>query len=171
MRPRVLVPLATVAALASGGSALGQGPDGGVVFKEEGQASYYGEGFDGRPTASGEPFDRDALTAAHPELPLGAAVTVTDPATGKRVEVEVNDRGPYADGRAIDLSQGAAEQLGITREGVAAVRIEATKPQVEQAIDRPGEVPEVERQLEGARRAAAADGTPQPKPAPSLRQP
>jgi rare lipoprotein A len=168
MRTAVLALRAAIATLAMAGPALGQGADDLVVFKEEGQASYYGEGFHGRPTASGEPFDQEAMTAAHPKLPLGAEVTVTDPATAKQVEVEVNDRGPYVDGRSIDLSQGAAGKLGITHEGVADVEVEATKRQVEQAIDRPKEVPEVERQLGDARRAAAAEGTPQPEPLPEL---
>jgi rare lipoprotein A len=169
MPKTVLTTLAAIATLAAVGPALGQGSDDAVVFREKGQASYYGKGFHGRPTASGEPFDQDAMTAAHPTLPLGAEVTVTDPATAKQVEVEVNDRGPYVDGRSIDLSQGAAGKLGITHEGVADVEVEATKRQVEQAIDRPKEVPKVERQLEDARRAAAAEGTPQPKPLPELK--
>ena len=171
MRTTVLAPLALVAVLQVVGSALGQGSDDAAVFEEEGQASYYGEGFHGRPTASGEPFDQDAMTAAHPELPLGAEVTVTDPSTGKQVEVEVNDRGPHVDGRDIDLSQGAVKRLGTTREGVAAVRIEATKRQVEEAVDGSEEVPKVERQLEDARRAAAAEGTLQPEPLPALEPP
>ena len=169
MPKTALTMLAAIATLATVGPALGQGSeDDAVVFQEKGRASYYGKGFHGRPTASGEPFDQDAMTAAHPTLPLGAEVTVTDPATAKQVEVEVNDRGPYVDGRSIDLSQGAAGKLGITHEGVADVEVEATKRQVEQAIDRPKEVPKVERRLEDARRAAAAGGTPQPEPPPEL---
>ena len=101
----VLAPLAALAMFYLAGSALGQAADDAVLFKEDGKASYYGGQFHGRPTASGEPFDQNAMTAAHPKLPLGSEVTVTDPATGKQVEVEVNDRGPYVDGRAIDLSQ------------------------------------------------------------------
>jgi rare lipoprotein A len=168
MPKTVLTTLAAIATLAVAGPALGQGSEDALVFREKGQASYYGKGFHGRPTASGEPFDQDAMTAAHPTLPLGAEVTVTDPATAKQVEVEVNDRGPYVDGRSIDLSQGAAGKLGITHEGVAEVEVEATERQVEQAIDRPKEVPKVERQLGDARRAAAAEGTPQPEPLPEL---
>jgi rare lipoprotein A len=170
MRTTVLLLIAAVGALSMVGSALGQAPDG-LVFKEEGQASYYGGQFHGRTTASGQPFDQNAMTAAHPTLPLGAEVTVTDPATGRRVEVEVNDRGPYAGGRDIDLSRGAANKLGITQEGVAKITIEATKQQVEEAIERPKDVPNVERQLEKARRASAAEGTPQPKPLPPLAPP
>jgi rare lipoprotein A len=142
-----------------------------VVFREEGEASYYGDQFQGKPTASGEPFDQGGMTAAHPELPLGSEVTVTDPGTGKQVEVEVNDRGPYAHGRSIDLSKGAAEELGITEEGVAEVRIEATKEQVEKAIDAPEDADGVARQLDQAREAATADGTAQPGSVPDLAGP
>jgi rare lipoprotein A len=167
----VLALLAAVVVIDMVRSALGQEPGSAPVFEEQGRASYYGRELQGRPTASGEPFDQDGMTAAHPQLPLGAEVTVTDQATGKQVEVEVNDRGPHVDGRDIDLSQGAAKRLGTTREGVAAVRIEATKRQVEEAIDGSEEVPKVERQLEDARRAAAAEGTPQPEPLPALEPP
>ena len=80
----------------------------------------------------------------------------------------VTHRGPYKDGRDIDLSKGAAQKLGIIHEGVADVTIEATKAQVEQAIDKPKDVPAVERQLEDARDASAAEGTPQPAPVPQL---
>ena len=171
MRTAVLLALAAIATPSAVGSAFGQGSDDGVVFKEEGQASYYGGSFHGRTTASGERFDKNAMTAAHPKLPLGAEVTVTDQATGRQVEVEVNDRGPYVGGRDIDLSQGAANKLGITQEGVAKVTIEATKQQMEQAIEQPKDVPKVERQLDEARRASAAEGTPQPKPLPPLAPP
>jgi rare lipoprotein A len=166
-----LAMLAVAALLTPGKGASGQSPEAGVVFREEGEASYYGPGFHGKPTASGEAFDQEAMTAAHRKLPLGAEVTVTDPATGRQVEVEVNDRGPYADGRDLDLSQGAARKLGITREGVAEVTIEATKGQVEEAVDGPSDVPKVEERLEDARRAAAAEGTAQPRPLPPLEQP
>ena len=142
-----------------------------VVFRQEGEASYYGEEFQGKPTASGEPFDQDGMTAAHPALPLGSEVTVTDPSTGKQVEVEVNDRGPYAEGRSIDLSKGAAEELGITKEGVADVEIEATKEQVEKAIGAPQDAGEVARQLDQAREAATAEGTAQPGAVPDLAGP
>jgi rare lipoprotein A len=142
-----------------------------VVFREEGEASCYGEVFQGKPTASGEPFDQDGMTAAHPELPLGSEVTVTDPSTGKQVEVEVNDRGPFVDGRRIDLSKGAAEELGITKEGIAEVEIEATKEQVEKAIDAPKDAGKVARQLEQARETATTDGTEQPGAVPDLSGP
>jgi len=141
--------------------ALAQEP-GTVVFQEEGKASFYGDELTGQKTASGAKYDPDAMTAAHPTLPLGTAVTVTDPATDKQVEVEINDRGPFTKGRDIDLSKGAAEKLGIAGKGVADVKIEATKQQVEQAIGAPAEAPKVQDQLDTARRAAAAEGTPQP---------
>jgi rare lipoprotein A len=96
-----------------------------VVFQEEGKASY-GDELAGQKTASGAKFDPDAMTAAHPTLPLGSEVTVTDPATAKQVEVEVNDRGPYAKGRDIDLSKGAAEKLGIAQP--PAVRLSEPSP-------------------------------------------
>jgi rare lipoprotein A len=86
-------------------------------------ASWYGEWHHGRPTASGEPYDMTALTAAHRSLPLGACVEVTHVANGRRVHVRVNDRGPYIDGRTIDLSHRAAEDLGMVDDGLARVRI------------------------------------------------
>lgn len=95
-------------------------------FVEEGEASWYGPGLDGKPTASGAIFDQDALTAAHPDLPLGATATVTNLDNGRSVEVEITDRGPHADGRAIDLSKGAAERLDMIEDGTALVRIEAS---------------------------------------------
>ena len=95
-----------------------------------GEASYYGPGFHGKETASGETFNQNKPTAAHPTLPLGTEAEVTNLETGKSVEVEINDRGPSADGRAIDLSKGAARKLGISRkEGTAKVKVEASSQQ------------------------------------------
>lgn len=157
-----LVPVVVLGCLWCGQAVQAQDDDP-VVFREEGEASFYGDQFHGKATASGETFDQDKLTAAHPELPLGSEVTVTNPESGKSVEVEVNDRGPYAGDRAIDLSKAAAEELGIVEEGVAEVEIEATKTQVEEAIAAPEEQPKVEEALEAAREEAAASGTPQPE--------
>ena len=171
MKPVVFVPIVTLMAIAANGSVRGQTAGDSVVFREEGQASYYGGQFHGRPTASGAPFDQNAMTAAHRTLPLGTEVTVTNQDTGKSIQVEVNDRGPYVAGRDIDLSKGAAQKLGIVEQGVAKVEIDATRQQVEEAIDSPREVPKVARQLEAARDAAAADGTPQPQPVPGLAPP
>ncbi len=86
-------------------------------------ASWYGPGFEGRRTASGERFQAQDLTAAHRSLPLGSQVTVTNLANGKSVRVRINDRGPYVRGRTIDLSRGAARRLGLERRGIGRVRI------------------------------------------------
>ncbi len=83
---------------------------------ETGLASWYGPGFEGALTASGEVFDPYGFTAAHKTMPLGTELTVTY--AGRSVDVVVNDRGPYAGGRDLDLSQGAAEYLGLTAAGV-----------------------------------------------------
>ncbi len=93
------------------------------VFLEPGEASYYHDALSGNPTASGEPYDPDALTAAHRTLPLGTRVRVTNLHNGKSVEVLVNDRGPFIDGRVIDLSFAAARKIGMVRRGVADVHV------------------------------------------------
>jgi rare lipoprotein A len=151
--------------------AVAEDGQGQPVFRQEGQASYYGDDAKGKKTASGERFDPAKSVAAHPTLPLGSEVTVKSPETGKEVTVRVIDRGPNAPDRDIDLSKGAAKKLGITKEGVASVEFEATKKQVEKAIDTPQEAPKVEQQLKEARQEAAQQGTPQPKPAPKLDPP
>ncbi len=87
-------------------------------------ASWYGAAHHGRRTASGEPFDMRALTAAHRRYPFGTRVRVTDLASGRAVVVLINDRGPFAGGRIIDLSRAAAVQLGIVQAGTARVRVE-----------------------------------------------
>jgi rare lipoprotein A len=89
-----------------------------------GMASWYGPGFDGRATASGERFDQDDLTAAHRRLPLGTHVRVTNLANGRSVVVRINDRGPYARGRLIDVSRAAARRIGMTEHGVTRVHVE-----------------------------------------------
>nr|WP_087739810.1 septal ring lytic transglycosylase RlpA family protein [Paraburkholderia piptadeniae] len=93
-------------------------------FHQLGRASWYGRGFHGRKTANGERFDMHALTAAHRTLPLGSYVRVTNPATNDAVVVRINDRGPYARGRVIDLSYAAAKVLHLARIGTARVKIE-----------------------------------------------
>jgi rare lipoprotein A (peptidoglycan hydrolase) len=99
------------------------------VIVQVGEASFYGKGFHGNRTASGMRFNRWARTAAHPTLPLGTKATVTHLETGKSVQVQITDRGPYAKGRNIDLSQTAAQAIGLTpHEGEAPVRIEAVVP-------------------------------------------
>jgi rare lipoprotein A len=96
------------------------------AFAEQssGAASWYGPGFQGRQTANGETFDQNALTAAHKTLPFGTQVRVTYEGTGESVVVRINDRGPYAHGRVIDLSREAAEEIGLLGAGVGQVRLE-----------------------------------------------
>lgn len=89
-----------------------------------GQASYYASKFHGRRTASGEIFNNGAMVCAHRTLPFGTRVKVTNKRNGKSVVVRVVDRGPYAKGRVIDLSQAAARQLGMISSGVASVHLE-----------------------------------------------
>lgn len=90
-------------------------------YDEVGIASWYGPGFHGKATASGEPYDMYAFTAAHKTLPFGTVVRVVDLATGRSVVVRINDRGPFVAGRIIDLSYAAAEALGILARGTARV--------------------------------------------------
>jgi rare lipoprotein A len=92
-----------------------------------GTASWYGEDFDGKPTASGEDYDMYDLTAAHPTLPLGSYVRVTNLHNGRVVVVKVNDRGPLVEGRIIDLSYGAARALQFEHKGVQRVRLDLVK--------------------------------------------
>lgn len=89
-----------------------------------GTASWYGEYFVGKPTASGEPYDMYDLTAAHPTLPLGSWVRVTNLRNGRIVYVRINDRGPIVPGRIIDLSFGAAHALHFTEQGLQRVRLD-----------------------------------------------
>ena len=89
-----------------------------------GMASWYGPGFHGRQTANGEIYNQNALTAAHPNLPFGTKVKVTNVHTGSSVVVRINDRGPFVGGRVIDLSAAAARVIGLVRSGVAPVRLE-----------------------------------------------
>ncbi|HEX7230676.1 MAG TPA: septal ring lytic transglycosylase RlpA family protein [Candidatus Binatia bacterium] len=105
-----------------------EGQNGQPIIEQRGEASYYGPGFQGKKTAAGEKFDQKEPTAAHPALPLGSKATVTNLENGKSVDVRINDRGPYVKGRDIDLSKSAAKELGMTKEGVAPVQIEAELP-------------------------------------------
>jgi rare lipoprotein A len=89
-----------------------------------GTASWYGEQFQGKQTASGEPYDMRAFTAAHPSLPRGTLVNVTNLRNGNAVVVRINDRGPVVDGRIIDLSYNAARALGFEERGLQTVRLD-----------------------------------------------
>jgi rare lipoprotein A (peptidoglycan hydrolase) len=97
-------------------------------YDRVGLASWYGDFFHGRPTANGEIYDMNALSGAHPTLPLPTYVTVTNLANNRTVVVRINDRGPYHDGRIIDLSHRAAQELGFYGHGTAAVRVRYLRP-------------------------------------------
>ncbi len=95
-----------------------------VTSVTTGRASWYGPGFHGRRTASGEVFNQNALTAAHRTLPFGTLVRVTNLQNNEQVTVRINDRGPYSHGRILDLSAGAARAIGLDRAGVGPIRLE-----------------------------------------------
>jgi len=90
---------------------------------ETGKGSYYADKFQGRKTASGDIFKQEKLTAAHRTLPFGTKVKVTNLANGRSVNVTINDRGPFAPGRIIDVSKKAARKLGMVDAGVASIKI------------------------------------------------
>jgi rare lipoprotein A len=94
------------------------------TFTQEGTASWYGPYHQGHLTANGETFDMEAMTAAHRTLPFNAIVRVTNLSNGKMTRVRINDRGPYAARRILDLSAHAARELGVIEKGTARVRIE-----------------------------------------------
>ena len=104
----------------TGGLAVGTNE----VVAQSGPASYYGKRFHGRTTANGERFNMNSMTAAHRTLPFGTKVKVTNRNNGKSVVVRINDRGPFHGKRIIDLSQGAASQIGMIRSGVANVSLD-----------------------------------------------
>lgn len=93
-------------------------------FKQSGRASWYGGKFHGRKTASGERFDMNSLTAAHPSLPFNTYLRVTNKTNGKSVVVKVNDRGPFHGNRVLDLSYAAAKKIGLVSRGIANVTVE-----------------------------------------------
>ena len=113
-----LITLLATGLAASLASAAGAG-----TFEQTGAASWYGAGHHGRKTASGEYFDMHKLTAAHPKLPLGSVLEVTNLKNDRTIQVRVNDRGPYKGSRILDLSRAAADQLGFLSAGTAQVRI------------------------------------------------
>jgi len=95
-----------------------------VGIEDRGVASWYGESFHGKQAANGELFDMEALTAAHRTLPLGSVVRVVNLANGKHIHVQITDRGPYVNGRILDLSRGAAARLGMVAGGLSFVRVQ-----------------------------------------------
>lgn len=92
-----------------------------------GVASYYHDSLHGNRTASGKVYNKNKLSAAHKSLPFGTQVRVTDPKSGRSIELEVNDRGPFVKGRIIDLSRRAAKELGIINKGIAKVKVEVLR--------------------------------------------
>jgi rare lipoprotein A len=98
------------------------------AYRETGTASWYGKEFHGRKTASGEIFDMYGISAAHRMLPLGTTIRVTNLDNYKSINVRVNDRGPFARNRVLELSYGAAKELGFIAQGTARVKVEALEP-------------------------------------------
>ena len=123
MNVRVSIAL-TVASLAALSACATTRPTAGHAASEVGIASYYSQTLHGRRTASGERYDMRALTAAHPTLPFGSRVRVTNLANGRSVVVRINDRGPYVEERVIDLSYAAARELQFIGHGTTRVRLE-----------------------------------------------
>lgn len=95
-----------------------------IGMKERGIASWYGDDFHGWVTASGEIYDMHRLTAAHRTLPLGTMIRVTNVVNGRHVVIRINDRGPYVNGRILDVSYGAAKRLNMLRDGISAIQLE-----------------------------------------------
>ena len=121
-RPRVAIAVLALLAISVACGPARREPasrDGG--FDEVGVASWYGPGFRGKPTASGERFDPGDLTAAHRTLPFGTRVEVVRLDTGARVVVRINDRGPFVEGRIVDLAKAAARRIDMIEDGVAEV--------------------------------------------------
>jgi peptidoglycan lytic transglycosylase len=102
-----------------------------------GTASWYGESFQGKPTASGEPYNMYDLTAAHLELPLGTVVRITNLRNGHNVLVRINDRGPVVPDRIVDVSYSAAKVLGFQSRGIQRVRIDIVRPSMMAMLHRP----------------------------------
>jgi rare lipoprotein A len=116
-----LLPILSMSAQTQSGSESG-------LFRQEGIASWYGAEFAGRPTASGEIFDPSLLTAAHPTLPFGTMLKVTNTHNNKQIVVRINDRGPFVATRILDISRAGAEQLDMLSTGTAPVVVEALVP-------------------------------------------
>jgi rare lipoprotein A (peptidoglycan hydrolase) len=133
-----LVPSANTAASMRAGSPLQQASDSPLKSTASSRAnsqrrplatwdcitSWYGEDFDGQPTANGETYDMYAETAAHPTLPLGSIVRIVNPRNHRSQVVRINDRGPYVQGRELDVSYAVARKLGFDQRGLAKVRLE-----------------------------------------------
>jgi rare lipoprotein A len=124
MSPRILIAPALALTVFLSGCASSRPKTAGTTY-ERGIASWYGPGFHGRHTASGERYDMDSLTAAHPTLPFGTLVEVRNLENGRRATVRINDRGPFKKRRIIDLSRAAARAIGMLGPGTALVELTA----------------------------------------------
>ncbi|MDR2144039.1 MAG: septal ring lytic transglycosylase RlpA family protein [Treponema sp.] len=113
-------------------------------FRQEGIASWYGAEFEGKPTASGEVFRASMLTAAHPTLPFGTMLKVTNKHNNKTVTVRINDRGPFVSARIIDLSRAAAQQLDMIKTGTAPVLVESVEPEKPLTMPEAGSVVQIQ---------------------------
>lgn len=123
---RALRSAIAAAALLAAGCSGGPAPEPGPVsvgWTQEGIASWYGDEFQGRPTASGERYDQEGMTAAHRHLPFGAWVRVENLDNGRQVLVRITDRGPFVEGRIVDLTRAAAREIGMLGPGTARVRL------------------------------------------------
>jgi rare lipoprotein A len=144
-------------------------------YDRRGIASWYGPGFQARPTANGETYDKHELTAAHPTLPMPSWVEVTNLDNGRQLVVRVNDRGPFVEGRIIDLSLRAAQLLGVDRTGLAEVRVRRVFPEGDWALATPplqqrGGAPRSRVEMADAvpyTQAQFAGRAPAPSPAPA----
>ncbi len=129
-------------------------------YDERGIASWYGPTFHAKPTATGEIYNQDDLTAAHKTLPMPSWVEVTNLDNGRSLTVRINDRGPFVDGRIIDLSRRSAQLLGVDGPGLAKVRVKRVFPKGDWAMAAPAAVPAVAR-AEPPRLAAPQQAAPQ----------
>ncbi len=143
------------------------------AYAETGIASWYGPKFHGRLTANGEIFDMNAVSAAHKTLPLPSVVRVTHLANGRSLVIRVNDRGPFVDGRIIDLSRRAADLLGVRRSGTATVRVEilAEESRHLKRLAQAGRFPALSETPPTTRRVAALPGDPPPRAGSPVRSP
>lgn len=107
-------------------------PKADYAYDQTGIASWYGPGFDGKVTANGETYDQWALTAAHPTLPMPSMVQVTNLENGRSIQLRINDRGPFANNRIIDISKRGAQLLGFENKGTAKVRVQILEPESRQ---------------------------------------
>jgi rare lipoprotein A len=124
-QPHLWAFIITGTVLLTGCAAVSKGrADLDLNMKERGTASWYGDDFHGSLTASGEPYDMHTLTAAHRTLPLGTLARITNVVNGKHVVIQINDRGPYVNGRILDLSYAAANALGMLERGVSPIQLE-----------------------------------------------